>query len=608
MNQKQTQRNAPLLVVIALLVAGVCIVSGILAAALLRYDEQTHQRGELHPIAIEGEYSAEGGPWTPLTTETFFQNLDLRDITLRGHFTRDIPKGETLYLNLDHMRVSLQVNGEELYRLEPVEGDGNLTRAMGKQYVSIVSPGITTEDAVEMNFGNLYRNAYMIQFDELLWQMHTGSERMMFLEAVREDGWTLGIGVLFSFLTLLFLAISICCGALRNRGAMDFLWLGFASLFSSLWLLTLSPALTLIFPWPVFLNVLFSFSMQAMVICFIWFVCGSLSGWRKHLIRVVGGVLLLVLLIGLVNQLLRVHDLYDAITYASLFDIVAVLCMVFCLWYEAHHLKREEPRVLLKALFLLAVGGVLELVNGYLQFSKAAIVLGIGLLSFTILAGVSLMHRIKRSMENEKRAMVLERELEKNRISIMLSQIQPHFLYNTLTAICGLCDENPQEAKRVTVDFADYLRHNLDSLGREAPVPFARELRHIEVYLDIEKHRFEEALSVVYDISTCDFMIPSLTVQPLVENAVKHGVGKAEEGGTVTLSTQEYDEYYEIVVADDGVGFCPEEPLSEGTPHIGIENVKQRLWLMCQATLEIKSEPNVGTVATIRLPKGESLS
>lgn len=198
-----------------------------------------------------------------------------------------------------------------------------------------------------------------------------------------------------------------------------------------------------------------------------------------------------------------------------------------------------------------------------------------------------------------------ETQLAQSRISILLSQIQPHFLYNTLTVICGLCDENPMEAKKVTAEFADYLRHNLDTLNKRTPVPFLDELQHTELYLSIEKKRFEEKLRVVYDIETKDFYIPALTMQPLVENAVKHGVRKVKKGGTVTIRTAENTDSYEVSIIDDGVGYDTSKPLDEPDMHIGIENVQGRLWSMCRGTLTIESEVGRGTAATIRIPKGD---
>ncbi|WP_394918236.1 sensor histidine kinase [uncultured Robinsoniella sp.] len=207
-------------------------------------------------------------------------------------------------------------------------------------------------------------------------------------------------------------------------------------------------------------------------------------------------------------------------------------------------------------------------------------------------------------LEQDKQLREQERQFTQSRVSIMLSQIQPHFLYNTLTAICGLCDENPKEAQKVTAEFADYLRHNLDSLTQSTPVPFEDELRHTKVYLRIEQKRFGHRLNIVYDISVSNFRVPALTIQPIVENAVKHGVTKKKTGGTVTIFTKEKEDCYEIIIDDDGFGFDIGNVQTDSDTHIGIKNVRYRLWSICHGTLTITSEPGVGTVSTIRIPKG----
>ncbi|MHA9737662.1 sensor histidine kinase [Robinsoniella peoriensis] len=207
-------------------------------------------------------------------------------------------------------------------------------------------------------------------------------------------------------------------------------------------------------------------------------------------------------------------------------------------------------------------------------------------------------------LEQDKQLREQERQFTQSRVSIMLSQIQPHFLYNTLTAICGLCDENPKEAQKVTAEFANYLRHNLDSLTQSTPVPFEDELRHTKVYLRIEQRRFGHRLNIVYDIAVSNFRVPALTIQPIVENAVKHGVTKIKTGGTVTIITKEREDCYEIIVDDDGFGFDIDNVQTDSDTHIGIKNVRYRLWSICHGTLTITSKPGVGTVSTIRIPKG----
>jgi len=207
---------------------------------------------------------------------------------------------------------------------------------------------------------------------------------------------------------------------------------------------------------------------------------------------------------------------------------------------------------------------------------------------------------IKTYMEEK---MQTERKLAESRISIMLSQIQPHFLYNALAVISSLCDKNPSEAKKATVNFSNYLRGNMNLLERTEPIPFENELNHTISFLNLENAMYGEALNVIYDIQTKYFKLPALTMQPIVENAVKHGIGKKEGGGTVSISTKETDSGYLIIISDDGAGFEQDKINNDGQQHIGINNVRLRLSAQCGGSLEIESKPGVGTTAKIIIPK-----
>ena len=207
-----------------------------------------------------------------------------------------------------------------------------------------------------------------------------------------------------------------------------------------------------------------------------------------------------------------------------------------------------------------------------------------------------------KSMEAEKQAMELK--LQESHISIMLSQIQPHFLYNTLNSIYQLCETNPMLARSMVNSFSEYLRNNLSTLEETGLISFETELSHIKTYLEIEKIRFEDTLEIEYDIQCVDFSLPVLTVQPIVENAVKHGTSKKRGGGKVLISTLADKENYIIKVSDTGCGFDPSKPKNDGKRHVGIENVRQRLSNMCGGSLTIESEVGVGTLATIKIPKG----
>ena len=198
-----------------------------------------------------------------------------------------------------------------------------------------------------------------------------------------------------------------------------------------------------------------------------------------------------------------------------------------------------------------------------------------------------------------------ENKLTQGRVSIMLSQIQPHFLYNSLAVIQDMCHDKAPEAEKATLEFAEFLRGNIDSLQSDNPISFKKELMHTNYYLALTKKRFGDKLNIEYDIKAEDFTMPALTLQPIVENAVKYGVMQKEDGGTVTISSKETEDAYVITVVDDGVGFDPMETKPDGRTHIGISNVKERLKIMSNGTLEISNRQGEGTTATITIPKGD---
>lgn len=210
----------------------------------------------------------------------------------------------------------------------------------------------------------------------------------------------------------------------------------------------------------------------------------------------------------------------------------------------------------------------------------------------------------EREANIEKELAQKELALSESNNSLVLSQIQPHFLYNALTSIYRLCDVKPEAAKEAVSNFSKYLRGNLDSIKQTKMISFADELKHLQAYLSLEKIRYDDYLDIKYDIKTTEFFIPPLTVQPLVENAVNHGISDLPVGGLVTISTEEKRDYYEIRVSDNGVGFDPETVPEDGRSHLGIMNVRSRLNIMCHGTMDIKSAPGDGTVAIIQIPKG----
>ena len=207
---------------------------------------------------------------------------------------------------------------------------------------------------------------------------------------------------------------------------------------------------------------------------------------------------------------------------------------------------------------------------------------------------------------NVSKNIQLVEEQEKNReaqIKIMVSQIQPHFVYNSLSAISTLISIDPYKAQKALDDFTEYLRTNLSSLTEKRLVPFEDELKHIETFIELEKMRFKDRLKVLYDIKVIDFRVPCLSIQPLVENSIKHGILKNINGGTVMIKTYAISGFYCVEVIDDGVGFDIKSVDFENNKHIGLNNIKYRIEKMGNGEMSIFSEVDKGTRVLVKFRK-----
>lgn len=190
------------------------------------------------------------------------------------------------------------------------------------------------------------------------------------------------------------------------------------------------------------------------------------------------------------------------------------------------------------------------------------------------------------------------------RIGIMMTQIQPHFLFNTIATFKALCKRDPEAAAEVADKFGLYLRQNLDSLGQTGLIPFSKELEHTRLYADIEMIRFEN-VSIEYDIEDDGFSVPPLTLQPMVENAIRHGV-RIREDGRVLVRTRKHSGMHEITVRDNGVGFDVSSSDENDGGHIGVNNVRERIEGMCGGSFKIESVIGEGTEVTMLIPEKEA--
>nr|WP_316625061.1 histidine kinase [uncultured Ruminococcus sp.] len=230
------------------------------------------------------------------------------------------------------------------------------------------------------------------------------------------------------------------------------------------------------------------------------------------------------------------------------------------------------------------------------MFYEVEIVVVLGMALFALVSFALILS------DNMEQFMRQQREIADQRAGIMVLQMRPHFIYNTMTTIYYLCKQDANKAQQVTLDFTDYLRKNFTAIASKDTVPFADELKHTQAYLSVEQAQHEDRLFVEYDTPHTRFRVPPLTLQPLVENAVKHGMDPDGDPLHIYVKTRQTDTGSEIIVENDGPDF---NPADDNEPHIALNNIRQRLEMMCKGKLEIAPRKGGGTSVKVTIPAAD---
>lgn len=285
---------------------------------------------------------------------------------------------------------------------------------------------------------------------------------------------------------------------------------------------------------------------------------------------------------------------------------------VFYISVKLYYNKQTELRLFLMSwnITMILYAVITLTCEGILNVNISAIKIPIILIAMVLICcffSVSIFEHIREiqvnhEIVNQQFKLALE-QVQRTETALLQTQIKPHFLYNSLTAIEQMCGIDSKKAQEAIGDFADYLRANIDFSVETGLIKIETELETVRHYLSLEKIRFGKRLTVTYDIRAEGFLLPPLIIQPIVENAVRHGVTKRPEGGTVEIVVEEKEEDYIIEIKDDGVGFDTEAANQEKGVHIGINNVRLRLKGQCHGELCVSSQVDEGTKVIIRIPK-----
>lgn len=492
-----------------------------------------------------------------------------------------------------HQYVEVYIDHQLAYEMKRTEGSLVQTVASNWSFVPLYR-----EDAgkvIDINLMPVYKSFRDWKVDFLI-----GSRSAIVFDRFSQDWPQILLNLIAVFMGVVFIILSVYKhttgypdGQLFSLGAFSML-LGF-------WRITdtrSSPFLMI--DKPVFL---FYISLSAMMIGMVALV-KSVERWYNQDsqkwfdVYCIGAVVLC--LIQLILQWFAGIDLRQTLFLSQIYvGIGAILLLGSVIYDRIFYPPRKRDFMTKYSPLLIVIGVVLDVVRYFSSRSSAQLVFSlVGLLIYIAITGMNMMFDYA---EHERRIAENERMLAETRISTMISQIKPHFIYNTLGSIEQLCSVDPKQAASLVHDFSRYLRGNFSELDNPVPISFSQEIKHVKYYVSIEKVRFPD-IEVKYDLQAEDFLIPALSVQPLVENAIKHGLMKLNHGGTVIICSYETEENNCVSVHDNGGGFDMAQELENGK-HVGLRNIKERLKIMCDGTLEIHSSPGVGTTAVISIPK-----
>ena len=595
-------------------VAAVSLVI-LLAAALLWFNNATSMQANaalVVEVYFEGEYRIADGEWMPIEEGVHISSTK-GDVTLRGNLHMLDPEGNYVGIYRGDIPVAFYLNhiGLTFYEGdgEPCVDDsenplcGKSSCAESWTAYSFMGP---EEELIEIVVHNPHAFGNENAIDDMLSKigLWTGIE---FEKAELNSGASgRNIGLMFVIIAIMLLGIAIFSTLIHVKNTKLIWVLGALTLCAGGYYVYSSKG---VYFWSDSIatntTVLISSMMFYMLFIIMLITCVLRITSR------VGNITVAVLLAAdavcfLLPVISRLY-FFDVMLWWIFVQIAANAVIAVCLIKEFINSVTHMKWVYLGSLLPL-ISFLVDIIGNCFGIWIGAIV---SQYVFGVLFAVAVLMVLKlipgninaaaKAKELEMERIVLNAELAESRISTMMSQIRPHFIYNTLGSIEQLCEIDPPKAGELVHDFAKYLRGNFGELDNPKPIPMSKEMEHVRHYVSIENVRFPD-MTVTFEMNTEDFNIPALTIQPIVENAIKHGLMRLERGGAIHVASYETESAYCVSVTDNGVGFDTTLLLDE-RKHVGLRNIRERLKAMVGGSIEIESTVGVGTKVLINIPK-----
>ena len=503
-----------------------------------------------------------------------------------------------------HQYVGVWLDGEKVYSLKPSE-EQQFSRTVGSNWVMIP---LYREDAgkeVRIEIIPVYESFRSREVEFLI-----GSQLAIYKDRLTRDLPQLILGVVAVFSGVIFVCAAGYIILKKHRGK-SVAALGIFSLMMGVWRLADTRFTPFIFPKkPVLLFYISVAMLMIGIVPLMKWIEEYYNRKSRFILNFYCIVASVICLIQLFFQFFGILDLRDTLFVTHIEIAVGVAVLVGTRIYEQIKCpKKMKISFGIRLMYLCMAGVIADVAAYYIKGNSSGLLFS--LLTFflyIVFTGIATMFHYSeqevRLAEKKHQLAEKEHQLAESRITTMMSQIRTHFIFNVLTAISGYCKYDAKKADDALICFSRYLRRNISIMEEEGLILFSKEQEYLEDYISLEKMRFQDIITFEKKIEEQNFKLPPFILQPIVENAIKHGLVEQDRSGTVTLHTMRDEKSIIITIKDNGAGFSQNECEKEGS--VGIKNVRFRLENMVKGSLLIESVLGEGTTVTIRLPVEET--
>lgn len=500
----------------------------------------------------------------------------------------DAPDTYSLFFRCDCHFAELLCNGESLYSFQ-AEIRHTSGTDMFREF-SIELPPLQKGDVLQLHLSAENLGKLIFQFpccgETNAVEMHIfGSCKEAFVVS------------LFAVSTIIVALFVYFYHLWHGKNHTNLLYLALFATVSLLWICTDSGLAILVLPYNLTLYFI-NYSMPlALLVIFFLFVQTTVEKKLKGFF-VVSLLCLLTMLAGYILHFTGAASLRRQMPFTSL---VMLLAGIFSSVIMIRTLPKTVLPLKISSVVLTAATGTTIYLYCRERILQSTLLFRYVLIVFSVVMLTVLIRGIHNLDQQAKQSERLQREKEATEAKMLLSQINSHFFYNTINTIRGLIKNDPDSAYKMTGDFGKYVRYRVNSSSNDTHLTtFKEELRAIRAYADICVIRLNGKLNMQYEIDADGFFIPTLTVEPFVENAIRHGIYHGTGEGSVKVSACKAGSFWKVTVTDDGCGFDTETLAM--TKSVGISNVRTRLAQYPGTELSIESEAGKGTTVTILYP------